>query len=485
MRKPATLLFIYLAMLQVFLGLPASSRDFLVTATAQAQEYSWRNFSPDQLDNLLAPIALYPDPLLAQVLPAATFVDQVDEAARWMRAYNNTYAIDDQPWDVSVKAVAHYPSVLYMMSDQIDWTTSLGQAYVYQSTDVMTSIQRLRALAYSAGNLVTNQQQQVIVERNYIRIDPFQPRFIYVPTYDPNIVYVRRSSYFGGVEPASIISFGIGLAIGAWLNSDWDWPGHRVYYHGWQGGGWIARSRPNVRITNVYVNNNYTNIQINRNVVQRNVNYNNLNRYSSVHRDVNYSNAGRNNKGVPANPSAGNKVIRRNVDVTDPRIDTYRGHARAQQPATQVNRPPPAAPTRPAPATKQEERPPSPQARQPVPIPQREPAPIARPAPQQPTRDVQRPPSSVFGGSGSGLDPRATSERGQASRERTSQPATKPTAKAPTPPVARSNRPEAQPAAKAPTAQKERTNQPAAQPAAKAANQRGEASKRPEQGRRP
>ncbi len=471
MRKPlVVLLVIYFTAVEVFLGVMGNTTNLLVTATAQAQEYPWSDFSPDQLDNLLAPIALYPDPLLAQVLPAATFVDQVDEAARWMRAYNNTNVIDDQPWDVSVKAVAHYPSVLYMMSDQIDWTTSLGQAYVYQSTDVMTSIQRLRALAYSAGNLITNQQQQVIVEGNYIRIDPFQPRFIYVPTYDPNIVYIQRSSYSGDGVLANIISFGVGLAIGAWLNSDWDWPGHRVYYHGWQGGGWIARSRPNVRITNVYVNNNYTNIQINRNVVQRSVNYNNLTRYSSVHRDVTYNNMARNKTDKPASPSAGNKVIRRNMDVTDPKIDIYRGHPPAQQPATQANRPPPATPTRP----------------QPAPIPQREPSQLARPGLQQSPRDVQRQPSSVFGENKSGLDPRATSQRGQNSRERTSPPATKPAAKAPTPPAARSNQPVAQPApaAKAPTPPKERT-QPQTKPAAKAANPREERSKRPEPGRRP
>ena len=467
MRKLlAVLLVIYITACEPLLSLVGSTRNPLVAATAQAQEYSSSElFSPEQLDNLLAPIALYPDPLLAQVLPAATFVDQVDEAARWMRAYNNTNAIDDQPWDVSVKAVAHYPSVLYMMSDQIDWTTSLGQAYVYQSTDVMTSIQRLRALAYSAGNLISNQQQQVIVDGDYIQIDPFQPQFIYVPTYDSNIVYVRRSSYSGDVYPASIISFGVGLAIGAWLNSDWDWAGHRVYYHGWQGGGWIARSRPNVRITNVYVNNNYRNIQINRNVVQRSVNYNNLNRYSSVHRDVNYNNVARSKTDKPASPTAGNKIIRRNMDVTDPKIDTYRGH----EPVTREERPPP-APTRPAPSTpstKQEEKPPSSQARpQPAPIPQREPSQIAQPGPQQPPKDVQRPPSSVFGGNTGGLDPRATSQRGQASRERANQPVTKPAAKAPNPP-------------------REQANQPATKPAAKAPNPREEQSKRPEPGGRP
>jgi Protein of unknown function (DUF3300) len=480
MRRQLAVLFVtYLAAVAVLFGVVESAIHPLFLGTAQAQEYSWRDFSPDQLDNLLAPIALYPDPLLAQVLPAATFVDQIDEAARWMRAYNNTNAIDDQTWDVSVKAVAHYPSVLYMMSDQIDWTTTVGQAYVYQSTDVITSIQRLRALAYAAGNLITNQQQQVIVEGNYIRIDPFQPRFIYVPTYDPHIVYIRRSSYAGDGVLANIISFGAGLAIGAWLNSDWDWPGHRIYYHGWQGGGWIARSRSIVRVTNVYVNYNYRSIQINRNVVQRNVNYNNLSRYSSVHRDVSYSNAGRNNKGVPANPSAGNKVIRRNVDVTDPKIDTYRGRAPTRKPATQANKPPPATPTRPAPSTKQEERPPSSQARpQPAPIPPRQPEPIARPGSQQPPRDVQRPSSSVFGNNRSGFDPRATSQRGQASRERAKPPVTKPAAKVPTPPATK-------PAAKAPTPPAQRANPPAAKSAAKAANPNEEGSKRAEPGRRP
>src|ERR1017187_1363512 len=86
-------------------------------------------FSPDQLDNLLSPIALYPDPLLAQVLVAATFPDQVEEAARYVRSSGQN-GIDDQTWDVSVKAVAHYPTVIGMMADKVDWTTSLGQAYV-------------------------------------------------------------------------------------------------------------------------------------------------------------------------------------------------------------------------------------------------------------------------------------------------------------------------------------------------------------------
>src|ERR1044072_7948698 len=102
--------------------------------------------SAEQMDTLLAPIALYPDPLLAQVFPASTFVDQVDQAARWLRSNkDNPAKIDSQSWDVSVKSVGHYPQVIYMMSDKLDWTTALGQAYVNQSTDVLTSVQRLRA----------------------------------------------------------------------------------------------------------------------------------------------------------------------------------------------------------------------------------------------------------------------------------------------------------------------------------------------------
>ena len=246
MKKIQAVTFVIYAMSSIaLLGLVESTQNPLVGATAKAQEYSFNEpFSPQQLDNLLAPIALYPDPLLAQVLVAATFVDQVDQAAHWMRAYNDTTAIDDQPWDISVKAVSHYLPVLYRMSDQIDWTTAVGQAYVYQPTDVMTSVQRLRSLARSAGNLVTNEQQQVDFDGDSINIVPAQPRYVYVPTYDPNIIYFGPGYYSRGLYPANVISFGPPLPIGAWLNNDCDWHRQRIYYHGWQGRGWIARSRP-------------------------------------------------------------------------------------------------------------------------------------------------------------------------------------------------------------------------------------------------
>src|SRR5580692_10425049 len=146
----------------------------------QDQGPGYENFSPEQLDNLLSPIALYPDPLLAQFFVASTFPDQVEEAARYVRA-NGDNGVDDQNWDVSVRAVAHYPTVIGMMADKIDWTTSIGQAYVNQSTDVASSVQRLRHMARAAGNLQSSQQQEVLEQDNYIAINPYQPQYIYVP----------------------------------------------------------------------------------------------------------------------------------------------------------------------------------------------------------------------------------------------------------------------------------------------------------------
>jgi hypothetical protein len=220
--------------------------------------------SPEELDDLVAPIALYPDPLIAQILPAATYVDQIDEAARFVRQYGSgTSRIDEQPWDVSVKAIAHYPNVLFMMDQRYEWTVALGQAFIEQPQDVMDSIQELRAEARAQGNLFSTAQQQVIYEDGLIRIVPARPEYIYIPVYDPQVVYVEpyTPSY-------PLISFGVGFAIGAWLSRDCDWRHHRVYYHGWRGGGWISRARPHVHDRRgVYINNRATVININQRVM--------------------------------------------------------------------------------------------------------------------------------------------------------------------------------------------------------------------------
>ncbi|HEY6802313.1 MAG TPA: DUF3300 domain-containing protein [Pyrinomonadaceae bacterium] len=318
---------------------------------ARASRAMPANFSDAELDELFSPIALYPDPLLAQVVPAATFIDQLEDAQRVMNGRSDDNLISQQSWDVSVKSVAHYPQILKMMVDKRDWTTAVGQAYVNQSTDVGKAIQRLRAEAKSAGSLVTTSQQEVIVDGNTIKIVPAQPQVIYVPQYNPQTVYVEQDSgpSTGAVIAAAAISFGAGLAIGAWLNNDWDWYGRGVYYHGWVGGGWVGvnRSFVNVNVNrNIYVNNRYNNINLNRNVVNRNINnyrtslnrnatvrQNNFTRNNINRNNINTNNINRNN--INTNNINRNNVNRNNVNRNNDalknrtdnskKLDSYRG----------------------------------------------------------------------------------------------------------------------------------------------------------------
>jgi hypothetical protein len=302
------LLYIQAATLQA--GLPSAS-EFAPPAQG--------GLSAEQLDNLFAPIALYPDPLLAQMLPASTFVDQVDQSARYLRANNNQpTGVDNQSWDVSVKSIAHYPQVVYAMSDKLDWTTAIGQAYVSQAVDVFGSIQRLRGKAKKAGYLVTSPQQTVIVEKEVIKIVPAQPQYIYVPTYNPQVVYVQPASTgasTGSVVATAAIAFTAGLLIGAWLNNDCNWYSHSVYYHGWHGTGWVSHSATVVHVNgNYYVNSRYSTVHYNTAVVNRNVNYNNVNTYNNVSRNVNYNNVNVNNVNV-------NNVNKNNVNVNNANVN--------------------------------------------------------------------------------------------------------------------------------------------------------------------
>lgn len=257
----------------------AMSQDYRASTTSVA-------FSTEELDNLLAPIALYPDAILAQVLVAATFPDQLDVAARFVRS-RGTRDIDDQPWDVSVKSVAHYPPVLNMLADRPDWTTALGQAYAMQSSDVMESVQHLREMANAQGNLRSTSQQNVVVDGRYIRIEPAQPRVIFVPTYDPEVIYYRPVVQVGIYT--GHWSFGVGFPIGAWLSYDCDWYSRRVYYTGWNVNyGWRVVAYPYIRVTPVYINPRYDVVYVNRTVVHRYVDYDRLRVYNTVHRTVTY-----------------------------------------------------------------------------------------------------------------------------------------------------------------------------------------------------
>ena len=323
-RRIITLLVIALAISPI---LSIVGEVSTLAAATRAQSVP-QNFSDAELDELLGPIALYPDPLLAQVLPAATFVDQIDEAERVLKGRTDNGLIDKQSWDVSVKSIAHYPAVLTMMNQKRDWAITLGQAYVNQSTDVVKSVQRLRAEARAVGSLITTQQQQVIVDGQAIRIVPAQPQVIYVPQYNPEVVYVKQETSgvsTGTAVAAAAISFGAGLAIGAWLNRDWDWHGGGIYYHGWTGGGWIGVNRSFVNVNrNIYVNNSFRNVNVNRTVVNRNVNNyrTNLNRRATTRNnrsfDANRRDIGRARSNSLRNPS-------------NDKLDAYRGRDNSRQ----------------------------------------------------------------------------------------------------------------------------------------------------------
>lgn len=312
----------------LFAGQSARADDYL-SESADASAQADGLFTTDELDDLLAPIALYPDPLIAQILPAATFVDQIDEAARYVKQYGQSAPVDDQPWDVSVKAIAHYPSVLFMMDQKYDWTVSLGQAYVNQPQDVLDAIQRLRAEANAEGNLVSTPQQEVIIEDQDIQIVPAEPDVIYVPSYDPLLVYVEPPPSYG------YVSFGIGFSIGVWLNRDCDWRRHRVYYHGWRGRGWIGRARPYIGPRrSVYINNSYSVINVNRRVLQ-----NDTVRYrADIRRNVEIR---QERRAAPATPRAVTPRAAPVPGTTAPRVaprpgstDIYRGREpRGAQPA--------------------------------------------------------------------------------------------------------------------------------------------------------
>ncbi len=181
-----------------------------------------QSLSDDQLDQLLGPKALYPDPLIAQILPAATLPAQVVLADRYVINGGDPNQIDQQPWETSVQALARYPDVLKWMDDNLDWTTELGQAFLNQQPDVMDSIQRLRASAQNLGNLASTPQQQVVMDDGSIEILPVDPQMIYVPEYAPDTVYYQSS--YG----APFITFGIGFPIGGWLDGEFDWHQHHL-----------------------------------------------------------------------------------------------------------------------------------------------------------------------------------------------------------------------------------------------------------------
>jgi len=271
----------------------------------------------DELQALVAPIALYPDSLVAQILTGSTFPDQVAVADYWIEQNKKLTgsalmkAVDKQPWDPSVKALTQFASVLNNMAKNLSWTSSLGEAYHNQQAEVMTAIQTLRAEAKAKGNLKSTSQMTVVQQSpQVIVIQPANPQVVYVPEYNPAVIYgspyVTPGYSAGDVAAAGIIGFGAGIAVGAmmsggccgWGYSSWNcgWHGTAVVYHGgayygnsaWHGGyynggyhsyGYNNSFNHNVNVNNVNVNKNSANVNnFNHNGSN---NFNHTNNFSS------------------------------------------------------------------------------------------------------------------------------------------------------------------------------------------------------------
>jgi len=206
---------------------------------SRAQE-TGTTLKPEEIEQLVAPVALYPDPLLSQIFMASTYPLEVVQASRWEKQNQNlkgdalAQALEKQDWDPSVRSLVNFPDVLSKMSDKLDWTQRLGDAFLSQQKDVMDAVQRLRAKAQATGNLKTTDQQKVIVEEKIIEIEPASPQVIYVPTYDPTVIYGTWPYpayppypwYPPGYIFRSLFAFGVGIGLGvawgyAWGSCNW------------------------------------------------------------------------------------------------------------------------------------------------------------------------------------------------------------------------------------------------------------------------
>ena len=255
----------------------------LVVATCPLRGYAYLTSSlnppqtadsADRIDQLVAPIALYPDALVAQILAGATYPTQVVEADRWMKQNSKLQgedlgkAVDKQSWDNSIKALTQFPSVLDNMSKNLSWTSALGDAYFNDQAGVTAAVQKLRKQAHDSGNLKTTKEQTVTTQGQTIVIQPANPQIVYVPTYNPTVVYGTPIPVYPGyssadLAAASILSFGVGMAVGAAV-----WGGGGCCGWGWNSWGYNWHGGTVVYNRNVYVSN--SNAFVNRNSYYRN-----------------------------------------------------------------------------------------------------------------------------------------------------------------------------------------------------------------------
>ena len=228
-------------------------------------------FSQEELDQTLAPIALHPDSLVAQILMASTYPLEVVQADRWAKQNASlkgdalTKALESQNWDPSVKSLVNFPQVLTMMSEKLDWTQKLGDAFLADQKKVLDTIQSLRAKAQASGNLKTTKEQTVIVEEKIIKIEPAQPQTVYVPTYNPTVVYgawpypASPPYYYypPGYVASSVLAFGAGVAMGA------------AWGYAWGGCNWGGGDVDIDVDRNTNINNNINRDQAKQNLQER------------------------------------------------------------------------------------------------------------------------------------------------------------------------------------------------------------------------
>ena len=241
-------------------GFASQSDQSAAPSPDQAAPVQAAHQTPEQLQQLVAPIALYPDALVAQILAAATYPDQVVEADRWLQQHTDLKGeqlgkeVDKQPWDPSVKSLTEFPSVLANMDKNLSWTSSLGDAYVNQQQDVMNAVQAMRDRAEKAGNLKSTDQEKVSKQGQTIVIEPADPQVVYVPEYDPWLVYGDPIGiwpgwywYPGLFFDGPGIAFGLGFGIGffggfgwGWGHWGYDWHNHGILFNH---GAYISHSR--------------------------------------------------------------------------------------------------------------------------------------------------------------------------------------------------------------------------------------------------
>src|SRR5271169_3261838 len=294
---------------------PAKPAETQQAAQGQAPATTYAAPTADQLYQLVAPIALFPDNLVAMVLAASTYPDQVSAAYQWLQQNSNLKgqqlleAANQQPWDNSVKGLTQFSDVLSQMATNLSWTSALGDAYYNIPQNVMNAVQVMRQRAYQAGNLKSNQQQNVTVENQApgaappptpageeqqttvvqpppqtIIIQPAQPEVVYVPTYNPTVVYGAPVPAYpgystGAMVATSLLSFGVGIAVGAAISGGGGccgW-GYNSWGCGWHNSTVVYNHNTYISTSNTFVNrNNYYGRNVN-NVNVNNINRNNIN----------------------------------------------------------------------------------------------------------------------------------------------------------------------------------------------------------------